>query len=204
MIQAGRLRHRVQIQIPVSTQDQQSGDLNADWQTVATVWAAIEPLSGREFIAAQAEASRINTRITIRYRTLHPDARLYHMAKDEYYNIEGVLGDKDSGLEYLTLPCSKGLRYMAGEEVIAFNLELPFIVGNMAVGQVVSASNGLWANNPDSFEYQWYLNGTPLSGQDSQNLTIPNNPGQSLTVGLIATNSAGSSTETESMPRNII
>lgn len=50
-IKAGRLRHRITIQERVLTQD---SDLNAvyDWRDVASVWAAIEPLSAREFLAA--------------------------------------------------------------------------------------------------------------------------------------------------------
>lgn len=36
--------------------------------TVATVWAAIEPLRGTEFFAAFAEQAEVTTRIRIRYR----------------------------------------------------------------------------------------------------------------------------------------
>jgi SPP1 family predicted phage head-tail adaptor len=57
-IKAGRLRHRITIQERVLTQD---SDLNAvyDWQDVASVWAAIEPLSARELLAAQAAQSQV-------------------------------------------------------------------------------------------------------------------------------------------------
>lgn len=34
------------------------------------------------------------------------DMRIVH--RDRVYNITGVLADRDSGLEYLTLPCSEG------------------------------------------------------------------------------------------------
>lgn len=67
-------------------------------------------MSAREFVASQAEASKVDTRITIRYRAIDASMRLYHKSKDIYYNIEGVLFDKESGLEYITLPCSQGLR----------------------------------------------------------------------------------------------
>lgn len=36
--------------------------------TVATVWAAIEPLRGNEYFAAFAEQAEVTTRIRIRYR----------------------------------------------------------------------------------------------------------------------------------------
>lgn len=35
---------------------------------VATVWAAVEPLRGREYFAAMAEQADVTTRIRIRYR----------------------------------------------------------------------------------------------------------------------------------------
>jgi len=39
------------------------------WITVATVWAAIEPLAGRELIAAQAAQSETTGKIRIRFRS---------------------------------------------------------------------------------------------------------------------------------------
>lgn len=112
MLNAGKLRHRVVIQQAVETQDSNTGAINVVWQDVATVWAAIEPLSAREFIAAQAEDSSITTRITIRYRRdISAKMRLHHRAKNVFYDIHGILSDKNSGLEYITLPCSEGLKY---------------------------------------------------------------------------------------------
>lgn len=108
----GNLRHRVVIQQPVETQDANTGAVNVSWSTFATVWASIEPLSAREFVAAQAEASKVTARIKIRYRTgVTAKMRIYHAYKDLYYNIEGILSDKDSGIEYITMPVSEGLRY---------------------------------------------------------------------------------------------
>lgn len=104
---AGLLRHRITLQ----RQDQQrdaDGGVAVEWQTVATVWAAIEPLSAREFIAGQALASDVDTRLTIRHRAdVAADWRA--LQGDRIYAIRGVLADKDSGLEYLTLPCSSGV-----------------------------------------------------------------------------------------------
>ena len=50
----GKLRHRITIQRKQQTQNPQTGALLTAWVTEATVWAAVEPLSAREFIAAQA------------------------------------------------------------------------------------------------------------------------------------------------------
>lgn len=112
MLNSGKLRHRVVIQYPLESQNQDTGAIDVVWTDVATVWSSIEPVSAREFIAAQSEGSKVSTRITMRYRPdIDAKMRLYHAAKGQYYNIEGVLADKESGLEYLTLPCSEGLRY---------------------------------------------------------------------------------------------
>lgn len=128
MLSAGKLRHRIQIQYPYETQDQDTGAINVVWLTLATVWAAIEPVSAREFIASQSETSRITTRITIRYRNdISEKMRLYHSSKNMYYDIHGLLSDKDSGLEYLTLPCSEGVKYEGGIIAIPVNLTLPEI-----------------------------------------------------------------------------
>lgn len=112
MLNSGKLRHRVILQNQIETQDQNTGETLVTWNNLATLWAAIEPLSAREFIAAQEEDSKVSARITIRYRSnIDASMRFYHEAKDIYYNIEGILSDKDSGLEYITLPCSEGVRY---------------------------------------------------------------------------------------------
>lgn len=111
-INAGKLRHRIIIQRPDYIQDMDNGAMNPVWVEVATVWASIDPISAREFVASQAEVSNITTRITIRYRSdLDDKMRLYHPAKDIYYDLHGILYDKDSGLDYMTLPCSEGVKY---------------------------------------------------------------------------------------------
>lgn len=112
MLSAGRLRHRLVLQAPVEVQDVNNGAVTTTWQNLANIWGAIEPLSAREFIASDTIDSEITTRITIRYRAnISAKMRLYHAKKNMHYNIEGILADKESGLEYLTLPCSEGLKY---------------------------------------------------------------------------------------------
>lgn len=106
-MKVGKLRHRVTLQFRTETQDPDTGVMTQGWAEVATVWASVEPLSAREFIASQATQAKVTTRITIRYRDdVVPTMRLMH--RGTTYNIEGVLPDKDSGLEYLTLACSSG------------------------------------------------------------------------------------------------
>jgi SPP1 family predicted phage head-tail adaptor len=105
---AGRLSHRVTLQQPVQTRDETTGEVLETYADVADVWAAIEPLSAREFIQSAALQAQVVARITIRYRSdVQSTWRVVDGAK--IYKIEGVLEDKESGLEYLTLPVSRGV-----------------------------------------------------------------------------------------------
>ena len=104
---AGMLRHRVRIEELISERDSE-GVLQQSWELVATVWASVEPLSAREFVASSATQSKVVARITIRYRSgVKPTMRIVH--RGNLYNIEGVLSDKVSGIEYMTLPVSEGV-----------------------------------------------------------------------------------------------
>lgn len=108
-MEPAKLRHRITIQTKAQTQDPQTGELVVGWVEFATVWASVEPLSARDFIAAQAGQSEITARITIRYRPGVLDTmRILH--RGAAYSIQGVLPDAKSGLEYLTLPVSVGVK----------------------------------------------------------------------------------------------
>lgn len=108
-INAGQLRHRVDIEQRTASQDATTGETTYAWAKLhKNVPAAIEPLSVREFIAARAGQSEVSARIVIRYRAgLDATMRIVHGSK--VYNPQGWLPDKDSGLEYLTAPCSEGV-----------------------------------------------------------------------------------------------
>ena len=107
-MRAGKLRHRITLQHKAQGQDPNTGAMIDTWVTVATVWAGIEYLSVREFIAARTGQVEITARITIRYRP-GIDATMRVMHGDQVFNIHGALPDNHSGREYLTLPCSEGV-----------------------------------------------------------------------------------------------
>lgn len=107
-VQAGKLRHRITIQAPGMSQDPVTGEMVQGWTDFASVWASVEPLSARDFIAAQANQSEITARIVIRHRA-DVDATMRILHRSKVYAIQGVLPDDDSGLEYLTLPVSEGV-----------------------------------------------------------------------------------------------
>lgn len=102
----GRLRHRVTLQRPVTSRDTY-GDAIESWVDVATVWAAMEDLSGREYWAAAQQASEVTTRVTIRYRDgVHVTWRIVHAVTWETYQIHAIL-DPDGRRRELQLLCGR-------------------------------------------------------------------------------------------------
>jgi SPP1 family predicted phage head-tail adaptor len=113
-LSAGRLRHRVDIQDVTYTQDAETGEMTPTWATVHShIPCAIEPLSVRDYIQSRAAQSEVVARFVIRYRTgITPTMRLLAVCtchNGRIYNPAGWLEDPDSGLEYLTAPCSEGV-----------------------------------------------------------------------------------------------
>lgn len=107
---AGKLRHRVIFQVKTADRDPKTGEfLEAVWVEFATVWAAFEPLSSREFLAAKAEQSEATARIVIRYRPgVLPTMRIIH--RGEIYSIVGPpLADAVSGKDYLSILVATGV-----------------------------------------------------------------------------------------------
>ena len=106
-MQAGRLRHRVSVQEYVPTQDSETGSVSEAWATMADVWAEIMPMSGREFVAAQAPTPGVTTRITIRHLD-GMDASKRVMHGNAIYNVKAVLPDPTLK-RHLTLMCEQGV-----------------------------------------------------------------------------------------------
>jgi SPP1 family predicted phage head-tail adaptor len=63
---AGKLRHHIKLEAATETQDI-DGSAIETWQTHATVHAFIEPISGREYFAAQSIQADVTYRISFRY-----------------------------------------------------------------------------------------------------------------------------------------
>lgn len=107
-LETGKLRHRIKVQRQVQGRDAETGEVTVKWADFKSLWASVEPLSVREFISSQATQSQIVARIVVRYRTdLLPTMRILYRGK--VYNPQGWLPDAESGLEYMTAPCSEGV-----------------------------------------------------------------------------------------------
>lgn len=108
-MKAGPLRERVTIEKPVDTQDDIGGTVRT-WETVATCWAAVEPLSGREFFAAQQVQASSTTRIRIRFREdITTKMRVRHDAGDsvEHYYAINAVTNIQARREQLQLMCTE-------------------------------------------------------------------------------------------------
>lgn len=108
-VASGKLRHRVALQALTVGQDPGTGEPLDSWETIATPWAEIAPLSVREFVSAAAEQSEVRGRITIRYRD-NVDASMRIVHRGKYYAIHGVMTDAESGIEHISLAVGEGVR----------------------------------------------------------------------------------------------
>lgn len=197
MLNSRKLRHRVIIEYFDPAQDQNTGAMEGPYVELATVWASIEALSARELIAAQAVASKVSGKIIIRYRNdIKPSQRIYHAAKDAYYNIEGILPDKVSGMEYLTVLVSEGVQYQSGLiGQVPIILTDPVITGTPESGEILSLSNGIWANDPSTFQYQWYKNDVSIVGATEPDYVVSASPGDVIKGSVKTNNRFGPSAE---------
>lgn len=87
-MKAGKLKHRIVIQQATSTTSAE-GMAVPSWSTFATVWAAVEPLMGREALEAQAITPTATTRFRVRYLAgVLPEMRISWNSK--YFEIQSV------------------------------------------------------------------------------------------------------------------
>ena len=93
MIDPGKMRHRITFKQFNSERDEYGDPLDHDesnWKDVATVWASIDPISGREFYEAGQSQSEVTHKIRCRYRPgLKNEMRIYY--KSRRFHIESII-----------------------------------------------------------------------------------------------------------------
>jgi SPP1 family predicted phage head-tail adaptor len=97
------LRHRVEIQTLTVVYDEM-GAPSKEWVTVGAAWAAVEPVSGREYWAAAAVQAETTVKVTMRYL---PGITPYHrlLFKGKLYDIQSVINTEERNRE-LVLMCT--------------------------------------------------------------------------------------------------
>ena len=92
----GNLRKQIAIQAEQQTSDGAGGYM-LTWLTLATVWAEIAPVTGREIYAAGHLEGRVTHKITARWRSdlvLTSDMRVLSNARS--FNIRAVMNRDES------------------------------------------------------------------------------------------------------------
>ena len=88
-MQAGKLRKRITIQTPSTTQNA-IGEPIASWADTITVWGSIEPLKIRERIAAAQVDTENMSRVTIRYPGFVVTSAMRLKYGTRYFSIQGA------------------------------------------------------------------------------------------------------------------
>ncbi|ART49202.1 phage head closure protein [Acidovorax carolinensis] len=101
-MKAGALDQRIVIERLVEGFDELGQPINT-WLPIITTWAHVQPLVGREYIAAGALLSEVTARISLRYRPgITAADRVIHDGK--VYGVTSV-GDVHSSRRELQLQC---------------------------------------------------------------------------------------------------
>ena len=110
-MRAGQLRHLIVVEQRTQTQDTFGGQPETG-ATLTSVWADINPLSGREREAAQVINVDISHEITIRYRSIFADPRVMAAYRLRYgtrlFNIHASFVVDEHNRE-MTLLASEGM-----------------------------------------------------------------------------------------------
>ena len=102
-MKAGMLRHRITIQRKTVVRDSFGGE-TVTWADVATVWANIAAIGGREYFAAGQTLAESTFTVTMRYRSdVVPVWRLVHGVKT--FDIQVVIPDAKNTM--LTIGCKE-------------------------------------------------------------------------------------------------
>ena len=110
-LRAGALGQRISLQQRTLAQDATGSQLTT-WNDVATVWAEVVPLSGRELIAARAISAETSHQITMRWQPAFADpktvAAMRVVFHGRYFNINASI-DEDERNRMLVLLVSEGM-----------------------------------------------------------------------------------------------
>lgn len=98
-LNAGKLRQRITFQSRGSSVDA-VGQTVETWSDVATVWAAVEPIRGREFIEGLQTTGRVSHKFTIR-KLASVNSKLRISYDSRIFGIESVIEDRNEVGEYM-------------------------------------------------------------------------------------------------------
>lgn len=110
-ISAGMLTRRIKIQRPSTIKDSVGAPCRS-WLDVATVWADIQPLSGKEAVIANRISAELSHQIIVRYQSLSDNpqqvAQMRVLYKARIFNIHSALNEDEKRTQIILL-ASEGL-----------------------------------------------------------------------------------------------
>jgi SPP1 family predicted phage head-tail adaptor len=102
-LQAGKLRHRIQIVKPDGVQDTMGGVPQNEMSIIANVWADIQTLTGRDMLVSDQFMSEVNIQVTIRWRNdVDASCRIWFNGKT--FQVTAVM-NPDQRTKMLVLNC---------------------------------------------------------------------------------------------------
>jgi 5-hydroxyisourate hydrolase-like protein (transthyretin family) len=145
-------------------------------------WSTDEPLEGVEVSLHPLEppdSAAVDTETTDadgRYRFADPAPGSYVVrfsdgAREEWYSAAAFREGAT------TVVVETGSQLVAVDGALGRPVEFdqtpkPVIVGTLEVGSVLGVDLGTWVPVPDSFEYEWYRNGQPITGATGATYTV--------------------------------
>jgi len=100
----GALNKRITLQSRTKTSDGMGG-FTTTWSDVATLWAAVWPVSAKEITQADATVMLVSHRIRIRHRgTLTSSYRIKFGA--QYFNIVSIINQNEAG-KWIDIMCKE-------------------------------------------------------------------------------------------------
>ena len=102
----GTLRHRVKIQTYTAFRDS-FGAEEPEWTDVATAWASVTPISGKEYFASAQLNAELTTKITMRYLCgITPKMRV--VFDERIFEIVSVINYEERNVE-INLLCKESV-----------------------------------------------------------------------------------------------
>lgn len=105
MTDPGKYAHRITFQRYDGTVDEYGDvrkDVDANWDDFKTVWAAIDPVSGREFYAAEQSQSEVSHKLRCRYFPgVKTEMRILFGSRK--FKILSVINWREANEEYLIM-----------------------------------------------------------------------------------------------------
>ena len=108
-MRAGNLRHRLTIQKPTEVSDGMGG-VTTTWSTLITIWGAIWPLRGQEYMSAMQTTSEVTHKIRIRQLPTNKRSDFSSKCRilfgSRYFEIESIINPDERDI-YLELMCKE-------------------------------------------------------------------------------------------------